>query len=119
MNYKLELNKQDVDPNIVFNNIIFDFFKVNIVERHSKSINLNLSAKFILFKVRTLNNEIIKTKEGNSRVKLKGDAFITYNKLMKTLNSLEHQNKIINSKTAEQEFVDFILELVVSKYKVN
>ena len=73
----------------------------------------------ILFKVRTLNDEIIKTKEGNSRVKLKGDAFIAYNKLMKTLNSYEYQNKIINREATEQEFVDFILGLVVSNYKVS
>ena len=32
MNYKLELNKQGAGDNIIFHNIIFDFFKVNIVE---------------------------------------------------------------------------------------
>jgi hypothetical protein len=37
MNYKLELNKQG-GPNIIFHNIIFDFFKVNIVERYPKSM---------------------------------------------------------------------------------
>ncbi len=79
MNYKLELNTQEIGSNVVFNNIIFDFFKVNIVERLSK----NQSASFIIFKVRTLNNEIIKTKKDSGRVKLKGDAFLTYKKLVK------------------------------------
>ena len=37
MNYKLELNTQEIGSNVVFNNIIFDFFKVNIVERLSKN----------------------------------------------------------------------------------
>lgn len=46
MNYKLELNTQEIGSNVVFNNIIFDFFKVNIVERLSK----NQSASFIIFK---------------------------------------------------------------------
>ena len=115
MNYKLELNKQGIGPNIIFHNIIFDFFKVNIVERLSK----NQSASFIIFKVRTLNNEIIKTKKDSGRVKLKGDAFLTYKKLVKVLNSYEYQNKIINRETAKQKFVDFILGLVVSNYKIN
>lgn len=31
MNYKLELNKQEENSNFIFCNIIFSFFKVNIV----------------------------------------------------------------------------------------
>ena len=119
MNYKLELNKQGIGPNIIFHNIIFDFFKVNIVERYPKSMASTLSPDFIIFKVRTLNNEIIKTKKDSGRVKLKGDAFLTYKKLVKVLNSYEYQNKIINRETAKQKFVDFILGLVVSNYKIN
>lgn len=71
MNYKIEFNKQGIGPNIIFHNIIFDFFKVNIVERYSKSINSNQSSDFVIFKVRTLNDEIINTQKGNGRVKLK------------------------------------------------
>jgi len=118
MNYKLELNKQEIDKNIVFNNIIFDFFKVNIVERYSKSINLNLPPDFVIFKVRKLNDEIINTKKGNGRVKLKGDKFITYKEIKQVLNSYEYKNRIINREETEQKFVDFILGLVVSNYKM-
>ena len=75
--------------------------------------------RFIIFKVRTLNNEIIKTKKDSGRVKLKGDAFLTYKKLIKVLNSYEYKNKLINRKTAEQNFVDFILSQVVSNYTMN
>lgn len=71
------------------------------------------------FKVRTLNNEIIKTKKDSGRVKLKGDPFLTYKKLVKVLNSYEYKNKLINRKTAEQNFVDFILSQVVSNYTMN
>ena len=119
MNYKLELNKQEANPNLIFNNIIFDFFKVNIVERYSKPINPNLSASFVNFKVRTLNDEIIKTRKGNGRVKLKKENLITYNKLKKVLNSYEYKNKLINRKTAEQEYADFFLSLVVANFKIN
>jgi hypothetical protein len=119
MNFKLEINKQEIDSNIVFNNILFDFFKVNIVERHSKSKNSKLSVGFVNFKVRTLNDELIETKEGNGRVKLKNDALLTYNRLKEVLNSYEYKNRLINRKTAEQNFVDFILSQVISKYKIN
>lgn len=90
MNYKLEFNKQGVGPNIIFHNIIFDFFKVNIVERYSKSINSNQSPDFVIFKVRTLNDEIINTKKGNGRVKLKGDTLLTY-----LLTYLQRNNKSV------------------------
>lgn len=119
MNYKLELNKQGAGPNIIFHNIIFDFFKVNIVERYPKSMFLTLSPDFVIFKIRTLNDEIINTKKGNGRAKLKGDTFLTYKEMVKVLNSYEYQNKIINRETAKQKFVDFILGLVVSNYKIN
>ena len=119
MNYKIEFNKQGIVPNIIFHNIIFDFFKVNIVERYSKSINSNQSSDFVIFKVRTLNDEIINTQKGNGRVKLKGDTLLTYKEMVKVLNSYEYQNKIINRETAKQKFVDFILGLVVSNYKIN
>ena len=84
-----------------------------------QSINSNQSPDFVIFKVRTLNDEIINTKKGNGRVKLKGDTFLTYKEIVKVLNSYEYQNKIINRETAKQKFVDFILGLVVSNYKIN
>ena len=63
MNYKLELNKQEANPNLIFNNIIFDFLKINIVERYSKPIKSNSSADFIIFKTSSpINNINIITK---------------------------------------------------------
>ena len=118
MNYKLELNKQGIGPNIIFHNIIFDFFKVNIVERYPKSMASTLSPDFVIFKVRTLNDEIINTKKGNGRVKLKGDTFLTYKEIIKVLNSYEYQYRFIYRDSAIQKFVDFILGLVVSNYKI-
>ncbi|GGP02635.1 hypothetical protein GCM10010992_07910 [Cloacibacterium rupense] len=115
MNYKIELNMQERGSDLVYNNILFDFFKVNIVERLTKKKTVS----FVIFKVRTLNNELINTKDGHGRVKLKEDAFLKYNQLIKVLNSYEYEKKLINRKNAEQEFVDFILGLVVSNYNMN
>lgn len=106
---------QEVGSDLVFNNILFDFFKVNIVERLTKKKTVS----FVIFKVRTLNNDLITTKEGHGRVKLKGDAFLEYKNLMKVLHSYEYRNKLINRKNAEQQFVDFILKLVVTNYTMN
>lgn len=59
------------------------------------------------------------TKKENSRVKLKGNTFLTYKEIVKAINSYEYRNKIINREAAEQKFVNFILGLVVSNYKIN
>ena len=119
MNYKLELNTQEAGSNIIFNNIIFGFFKVNIIERHAISKSSKSSLKDVIFKIRTLDDTIIKTKEDNGRVKLKGDNLESYKKLSKVLNSYEYKRKLINRKNAEQLYVDFILRLVVSNYTLN
>ena len=52
MNYKLELNKQGAGPNIIFHNIIFDFFNVIIVERYPKFMSFSLSPDFVIFKIK-------------------------------------------------------------------
>lgn len=39
MNYKLELNTQEPNSNIIFNTIIFDSFKVNIIEKYAGKMN--------------------------------------------------------------------------------
>lgn len=119
MHYKLEINKQEQNSAVIFCNITFGFFKVNIVERYSKSINPNISPSFVNFKVRTLNDEIIETKKGNGRVKLKKEDLINYNKLKEVINCYQCKNKLINKEKAEKEFVDFILGQVVSNYKIN
>ncbi len=119
MNFNLELNTQEGGANIVFNNIVFDFFKVNIVEKHSIVKRLNPSINFVIFKLRTLDDEIIKTKNGNGRVKIKGNALEVYKKLITVLNSYEYKNRFIDRKIAEKEFVDFILSMVVTNYELN
>jgi len=118
MNYTLELNTQNPDSNIVFNTIMFDSFKVNIVERYIGRINSSQNLRDVLFKVRTLDDQIIKRRDGNVRIKIKGGDFEIYQKLSGILNSYDYKNKLINRKDAEQDYIHFILSLVISNYQL-
>ncbi|MFP3597203.1 prevent-host-death protein [Chryseobacterium sp. SIMBA_029] len=118
MNYTLELNTQNPDSNIVFNTIMFDSFKVNIVERYIGRMNSSQNLRDVLFKVRTLDDKIINRRDGNVRVKIKGDHFETYQKLSGILNSYDYKNKLLNRKDAEQDYIHFILSLVISNYQL-
>lgn len=119
MNYKLELNAQGSGSSLVFNNIVFDSFKVNIVERHIGSTRSELKFHHVLFKVRTLDDAIIKTKNGNNRIMIKGDELVTYQRLVAALTSYEYRNKLIKRKEVDEEYVHFILSLVISNYTLN
>ncbi|KFE99099.1 hypothetical protein [Chryseobacterium luteum] len=119
MNYTLELNTQEPYSNIVFNTIVFDSFKVNIVERYAGRMNSNPKLSYVLFKIRTLDDVIIKTRNDNGRVKIKGDHFETYQKLIKVLNSYDYKNRLINRQAADQDYVHFILSLVLVNYQLN
>ncbi|WP_278381158.1 prevent-host-death protein [Chryseobacterium arthrosphaerae] len=119
MNYKLELNTQEPNSKIVFHNILFDSFKINIIERYIGSMKARPVLCEVLFKVRTLDNELIARRDGNMRVKIKGDQFDTYQELSRKLGSYEYKNKLINRKEADQDYVHFILSLVISNYDLN
>ncbi|MCE3074186.1 prevent-host-death protein [Chryseobacterium gwangjuense] len=118
MNYTLELNTQEPGSNLVFNNIVFDSFKVNIVERHVGSMRSRLKLNHVLFKVRTLDNELIMTKAGNGRIKIKGDDFEAYQRAAQALSSYEYKNRLINRKEVEENYVHFILRLVIINYQL-
>ncbi|HIB8182258.1 TPA: prevent-host-death protein [Elizabethkingia anophelis] len=119
MNYKLELNAQGSGSSLVFNNIVFDSFKVNIVERHIGSTRSELKFHHVLFKVRTLDDDIVKTKNGNNRIMIKGEDLDIYHKLVMSLTSYEYRNKLIKRKEVDEEYVHFILRLVISNYALN
>ena len=119
MNYKLELNMQEAGSNIVFNAIIFDSFKINLVERYTGKMNFNPKLCEVIFKVRTLDDTLVQRKDGNSRVKIKDTNFETYQSLSQVLNSYDYKNKLINRKEADQNYVHFILGLVIANYDLN
>jgi ribosomal protein S24E len=72
----------------------------------------------VLFKVRTIDNNIIERRDGNVRIKIKGNDFDTYHELTRKLNSYDYKNKLINRKDADQDYVHFILSLVISNYNL-
>ncbi|PZU87300.1 MAG: prevent-host-death protein [Chryseobacterium sp.] len=117
MNYKLELNAQDSHYPIIFHNILFDAFKINIIERHSGTKQKKLQR--IVIKVRTHDDEIVKTKTEAFRIILKGDDYVNYEKLTRIFTSYEFKNKLINRKEKEQEYVYFLLQLVINYYQLN
>ncbi|SHL07598.1 prevent-host-death protein [Chryseobacterium polytrichastri] len=119
MNYKLELNTQEPNSNIVFNTIVFDSFKVNIVARYTGRMNFNPILCEVLFKVRTLDDILVKKRDGNVRIRIKENELETYEKLIKTLTSYDYKNKLIDRKAADQDFVHFILSMVITNYELN
>ena len=119
MNYKLELNTQEPNSNIVFHTIKFDSFKVNIVERYIGSMKFQPRLFEVLFKVRTLDDVLVNRRDGNVRIKIKGEDFDIYQGLSRQLDSYEYKNKLINRKDAEQDYVHFILRLVIMNYDLN
>lgn len=116
MNYKLQLRTPESTPNLIFNTIFFDAFKVNIVERYFGPAPKSCE---VLFKVRTLDDKIVNRKDGNVRVKLKDNDFETYKSLLKIIGSYEYKNKLISRNDADQNFVHFILRLVIMNYDLN
>ncbi len=118
MNYKLELNTQEPNSNIVFNTIIFDSFKVNIVERYAGPARSRKLCE-ALFKVRTLDDQLMAKRDGNFRVKIKGDEFEAYLQLRRQLDSYEYKNKLINRKDVDQNYVHFFLSMLIANYDLN
>lgn len=116
MNYKLQLHTEDSKGNLVFNNIIFDAFKVNIVERFTGA---NRKLCEVVFKVRTLDDQIVNRKDGNVKIKLKGEDFETYKRLVRVLGSYDYKNRLINRNKADEDLVHFILRLVIMNYQLN
>lgn len=119
MNYTLELNTQESGSNLVFNTIKFDTFKVNIIERYTGKMNFNAKLCEVIFKLRTLDDEIIKRRDGNLRVKIKDEKFEDYLQLSRILNSYDYKNKLLNRKEADQNYIHFMLSLIIANYELN
>lgn len=120
MNYKLELNIQnEAGSNVIFNTITLDSFKVNIVERHTVKMGLNTKLCEVLLKVRTLDDCIIKKKDGNINMYFRNEDFTKYKNLKNVFSSYHYRKNLINRKEAEEDFVHFILSLVVFNYELT
>lgn len=116
MNYQLQLRTPDSTGNLVFNTIIFDAFKVNIVERYFGTVPKSCE---VLFRVRTLDDKIIKRKDGHVKIRIKDEEYDTYKTLLKVFGSYEYKNKLLSRNDAQQDFVHFILRMVIMNYDLN
>ena len=72
-----------------------------------------------ILKVRTLDDQLIKTREGNSRVKLKGDDLEKYKSIKEILNSYQYKNKLIKQKEADEDYVHFVIRVYIDNYQIN
>lgn len=116
MNYKAEWRIKSNDPNIIFHNIYFNIFKINIIERYG--INSKGYPKLLeaIFKLRTLDDELIAKKDGSGRVRITGELFSRYKELAKELQSKKFHRQ--NRKKLEQEYIDFLLLIVIKNYNI-
>jgi len=119
MNYQLELRTEQPGSKIVFNAITFDHFKINIIERYTGRMDLHPELIETILKVRTLHDEIIKTKNGNVKIKIKGNDLNEYSLLTKILNSYEYKNRLLNVKEAQNNYVYFVLRMVIHQYDLQ
>ena len=115
MNYKLELETPG-EPILAFKNIIFDSFKINVVERFSTSKNSRITYSHILIKLRTSDDQIIKTKNGTVSKKLKQEDFKTYGVLSKALTGWKYRNDKEYCQKAEKDFVQYIMFIALDNY---
>ncbi|KQT18173.1 prevent-host-death protein [Chryseobacterium sp. Leaf404] len=118
MNYKLVLNTKSESSNIFYNTITFDTFKINVIDRYRGVMSRNPILCESILKVRTLDDQLMKTREGNSRVKLKGQDLETYKNLMDILNSYNYKNKLIKQKEADEDYVHFVIRIYIENYQI-
>lgn len=119
MNYKLELRTHNSFSNISFNNILFDSFKINIIERYMGRLDSNAKLIEVIIKVRTLDDQIIKRRDGHVRIRIRGNEFTIYQQLIKILNIESLKSLRSVTRSAEQDYVYFILNLVIVNYELN
>ncbi|WP_312076157.1 prevent-host-death protein [Chryseobacterium sp.] len=117
MQYRLEWRVKSEDPDIIFHNLYFNTFKINIIERYGKNSKGYPKLLEVLFKVRTLDDELMMKKDGSGRVRVRHELFARYKEIVKELqfkNKYQRQNR----KVLEQEYIDFLLLIVIKNYNI-
>jgi hypothetical protein len=119
MNYKLERQIQHTHAKIIFNTIFFDTFKIHSIERYMGRMETRPKLLEVYIKVRTLDDQLIKKKDGNIRIRLKGEEFAIYERLAGQFSSFRYQSKKIERESVDQDFVYFMLRLIINTYDLN
>lgn len=112
MNYTLE--QEFPDKSLAFRTIFFDTFKINIIERYRNVKSPTVVYNHIVIKLRTLDDQIIKTKKETVSKKLAEEDYQTYSRLSQKLSPSRYRNA--EKVQQEQEFVHYILLKVLENY---
>jgi len=89
---------------------------VNVIERYTGK---GTKLCEVVLKVRTLDDQIVHRKDGFIKIKLKDEDFEMYKNLTRTLTSYDYKNKLINRNKADEDFVHFLLRIVIINYDFN
>ncbi len=116
MEFRLEIQHVDRKSKLQFKTIYFKSFKVNIIERYSGAGFQNLH--HLIIKLRTVDDTIINTVNGNSRIKVQEAYHPQYLRLAKILASYEYRNKLMDTKMVDDEYVNFILSRMIGQYEL-
>lgn len=116
MEFRLEIDPINPKSNLTFKTIYFKAFKINIIERYSGKGFKNIH--HVIIKLRSLDDEIIPTINGASRIKIKESFYQHYLKISRPLSSYDYRNKLLDTKTVDDQFVNFILSQMIGKYQL-
>lgn len=116
MEFRVEIDPINPKSKLQFKTIYFKAFKINIIERYSGKGFQNFY--HIIIKLRTIENELIPTIDGASRIKIDESFFPAYLRLSQSLSSYEYRKKLMDTKTLEDQFVNFILSQMIGKYQI-
>lgn len=95
MKYILEMELQSSNPAIIFHNVIFDTFKINIIERYSKYPDgrpLLCEAKF---QMRSSDDRIFKKQNGDVTYNFRDPEFYHHKRSTKLINSCRQKKFIM------------------------
>ncbi len=117
MNYTIQL--ESPEKALVFKTIIFDTFKINVVERYKNVKSLDPVYNHVVIKLRTLDDQIIKTKNDTVSRKLREDEFESYAKVAQKVRPVKNLKSNSVRVLQEQEFVHYILVKVLEHYDLS
>lgn len=117
MNYALKL--ESPEKLLVFKTIIFDTFKINVIERYKNVKSLNPVYNHVVIKLRTLDDQIIKTNADTVSKKLTIDEFESYAKVAQKVRPMNNIKSNSVRVSQEKEFVHYVLLKVLEHYDLN
>ena len=92
-------------------------YKVNIIERYKGKMNYKPQLTHVIFKVRTLDDNLLQTIDGHLRVKVKGDELEAYKK--KTAVFVLYKNRRLHTKENEYDYMHFVLSIILANYQLK